>query len=225
MHLEFPKVRLESLKDFFKHYLMIVLSILTALGLEAWIEHAHHQHAAEMASTQIEAEIHANLAQIEQARAANHARSEQLGRVRARLIEDLQRGVANASAIAHARTLMPSGLFLDLRWPVLRREAWDVAVANESAGWIEPPRLRGYSTVYALQEASSAMQSNDLDLVLDGPRMNDAMVDLQVGRLAPREMLHVVNQMAWATQDAARILESLASKMRAAIEESASAAG
>ncbi|WP_153242627.1 hypothetical protein [Frateuria defendens] len=33
MHLELPKVPLHSLKDFLKHYLMIVLSILTALGL------------------------------------------------------------------------------------------------------------------------------------------------------------------------------------------------
>ena len=46
MHLELPRTRLQSLKDFIKHYLMIVLSILTALGLEAWIEHVHHKHAA-----------------------------------------------------------------------------------------------------------------------------------------------------------------------------------
>lgn len=65
MHLEVLKVRLHSLKDFAKHYLMIVLSILTALGLEAWIEHAHHRHAAAEASTQIEAEIRANLAECD----------------------------------------------------------------------------------------------------------------------------------------------------------------
>ena len=53
MHLELPRVRIHSLKDFIKHYLMIVLSILTALGLEAWIEHAHHAHAAEAASRPI----------------------------------------------------------------------------------------------------------------------------------------------------------------------------
>ena len=35
MHLELPNVRLQSVRDFLKHYLMIVLSILTALGLEA----------------------------------------------------------------------------------------------------------------------------------------------------------------------------------------------
>ena len=50
MHFELPRVRIHSMKDFIKHYLMIVLSILTALGLEAWIEHAHHAHAAEAAS-------------------------------------------------------------------------------------------------------------------------------------------------------------------------------
>ena len=64
MHLELPKARVESLKDFLKHYLMIVLSILTALGLEGWIEHTHHAHAAETARAQIEAEIRANLAEV-----------------------------------------------------------------------------------------------------------------------------------------------------------------
>lgn len=34
MHLEIPKQKLHSLKEFASHYLMIVLSILTALGLE-----------------------------------------------------------------------------------------------------------------------------------------------------------------------------------------------
>jgi hypothetical protein len=60
MHLELPKLRLHTLADFIKHYLMIVLSILTALGLEAWIEHTHHDHAARLATTKIEAEIRVN---------------------------------------------------------------------------------------------------------------------------------------------------------------------
>ena len=46
MHIELPKIRLHSLREFATHYLMIVLSILTALGLEAWIERVHHERAA-----------------------------------------------------------------------------------------------------------------------------------------------------------------------------------
>ena len=46
MHFEVPKVKMHSLREFLQHYLMIVLSILTALGLEQWIEGAHHRHAA-----------------------------------------------------------------------------------------------------------------------------------------------------------------------------------
>lgn len=38
MHLELPKAQLKSFGDFLKHYLMIVLSILTALGLEAGLD-------------------------------------------------------------------------------------------------------------------------------------------------------------------------------------------
>ena len=64
MHIEPPNTRLATYKDFAKHYLMIVLSILTALGLEAWIEHAHHAHAAEAASLHIRTELQANLADV-----------------------------------------------------------------------------------------------------------------------------------------------------------------
>src|SRR5690348_9029803 len=64
MHLELPNTRLASFRDFAKHYLMIVLSILTALGLEAWIEHAHHVQAAAQANLHIRTELLANLADI-----------------------------------------------------------------------------------------------------------------------------------------------------------------
>lgn len=42
---------------------MIVLSILIALWLEAWIEHAHHTHAAELASRRMTTELRQNLAE------------------------------------------------------------------------------------------------------------------------------------------------------------------
>ncbi len=64
MHFEVPRIRMHSLRDFAQHYFMIVLSILTALGLEQWIEHTHHRHAAELASEQIETELRGTLDSI-----------------------------------------------------------------------------------------------------------------------------------------------------------------
>ena len=64
MHIEPPKVSMHSVKEFFTHYLMIVLSVLTALGLEALLEHMHHAHAAEAAQQAIETELANNVAEI-----------------------------------------------------------------------------------------------------------------------------------------------------------------
>jgi hypothetical protein len=218
MHLELPKVRLESLKDFLKHYLMIVLSILTALGLEAWIEHTHHRLAATTASAEIEAEIQGNLEQIEHIRAHDLERMHALEAVRDSLLHDIQAHDSDAACLQHAQARMPDGLYLDYRWPVLRHEAWSVAVANQSAGWIDGEQLRRYSTVYALQDASAALMTADMSVVLDGPRMNDAIIDLQTGSLTARDLLHVVNQMAGTVNEAVHNLDSLDSRIRQAMD-------
>lgn len=217
MHLELPKARLASLNDFLKHYLMIVLSILTALGLEAWIEHSHHRHAAATASAEIEAEIQGNLEQIEHIRVHDVERMHALEAVRDGLLHDLQAHDTDAVCLQHARARMPDGLYLDYRWPVLRHEAWSVAVANQSAGWIDGAQLRRYSTVYALQDASATLMTADMSMVLDGPRMNDAIIDLQTGTLTAHDLLHVVNQMAGTVNEAVHNLDSLDSRIRQAM--------
>lgn len=217
MHLEIPKVRLHSIKDFLKHYLMIVLSILTALGLEAWIEHAHHAHAARIASVQIEAEIRANLAAIDRARAHDLARAKLLGTARDALLQDIQAGLAQAAIYRHAHELLPDGLYLDVRRPSLRHEAWDVAVANQAAGWIDDERLHRYSAAYAAQDWGIGTMAQDTALVLDGPRMNDAMLDFGSDRMPPPELVHVINQMANNLGDTAQILDNVRRDLAAAV--------
>ena len=209
MRFKVTRARVVSLRDFGREYLMIVLSILTALGLQAWVEHADHQQAAQTASAQIEAEIHENLAQIRQMRAHDLTRMHALEAVRDGLLHDTQAHLPDATTMQHAQARMPEGLYLDYRWPVMSHQAWDVAVANASAGWIDSDRLRRYSAVYALQNASTATMAADLPMVLDGPRMNDAMMDLQAGTVSPRDLLHVVNQMASAVNEAAHNLDNL----------------
>lgn len=46
------------------------------------------------------------------------------------------------------------------------------------------------------------------------PRMNDAIVDLQSGTLAARDLLYVVNQMASTANEAVHNLDSLDSRIR-----------
>jgi hypothetical protein len=219
MHLEIAKAKLHSLKDFSKHYLMIVLSILTALGLEAWIERTHHRHAAAEASARIDAEIKQNLAEIRKQRTHDEARLAELKALFDLLKHDLDAHASDEVIHRHVRAALPDGLYLDYRRPVLRREAWDLAVANQSAGWIEGERLRGYSTIYAAQNSTDATLAQDIPLVLDGPRMFDTMLGVDTDDYQPRELLRVVNQMQGATHEVVNMLDNLTKRIEANLPE------
>jgi hypothetical protein len=220
MHIELPKVRLHSLREFATHYLMIVLSILTALGLEAWIERVHHERAAADATVKIDAEIRENLAQIKEKRDHDYARMHALEKIRDGLVADLKARASTAVISRHIQEEDPEGITLDWRWPVMRREAWDVAVANQSASWIDADRLRRYSAVYAAQNTSTTIIVEDVATVFSGQRMADIVVDMQMDDYQPRELLHVVNQMAGAASEAAHTLDSLATRMDAVLSNS-----
>ena len=215
MHIEPPNTRLESFRDFAKHYLMIVLSILTALGLEAWIEHTHHVHAAAMASAQIEAEIRQNLVTAEDVRTYDLERMHALEKLRDELQSYIQAKLPDATILQRVRAeLGPSGLYLDVRTPALRHEAWDVAVANQSAGWIDNASLHRFSAVYAAQAWCTRTITEDMRMVLDGPRMLDAMMKLRSGNIQPDQLLLVVNQMYSTTEETSAILRNLIDTIR-----------
>jgi hypothetical protein len=223
MHIEPLKVRLDSFKDFAKHYLMIVLSILTALGLEVWIEHSHHRHAAATANARIEAEIRQNLADIDTDIAHDRARMEALGKLRDQLKADIESQAPAETLQAHVRQLAPDGIYLDWRWPILRREAWDVAVANQSASWIEAGRLQRYSAVYAAQQASTQLMLMDAPSLLNGPQMANTLLDEQTGDYRPRELLHTVNQMYGVANEAMHGLQGLGKRIHEALPKLAPA--
>jgi hypothetical protein len=210
MHVEAPEHPIKSIKDVAKHYLMIVLGILTALGLEAWIEHVHHVHAAEAASAQIEAEIRDNRQAIQVALDNARARESALRKIRDGLVQDIKSNTPDDVVIQHIHAVGPDGPSLNWHWPSLRHEAWDVAVANQSAGWIDNDKLHRYATIYAAQNLRGTLATTDLQLVLDGPRMINALIDLQAGEVQPREMLHTVSQMWGAQSDNSQNLAALA---------------
>jgi hypothetical protein len=226
MHLELPKTSLNSFKDFLKHYLMIVLSILTALGLEAWIEHVHHRHAAEAASVQIDAEIRSNLKEVRSALAQDSHQADAFERIRDKLQQDLASNTPDAVAVQQIQQFIAqqSSLNLNMRWPTLRQEAWDVAVANQSATWLDERHMYRYSAAYAQQRGAASTLSANLALVINGPRMMDAFTDLRVGHVQPLEFLHVVSQMTAALQQARVGLSSLQDQLQNALPEAQSSA-
>ncbi|MBU6248799.1 MAG: hypothetical protein KGN77_13675 [Xanthomonadaceae bacterium] len=195
MHLELPKARLDSLKDFAKHYLMIVLSILTALGLEAWIEHVHHAEAAQVAVARMNHELHDNLAGIDDAFARNQTTLGKLRELERRVRADIASGQPDAqiNADIHAhRDLFVVGI----NFPTQSTDAWDVAVANQSAGWIDASSLERYSSAYSADRALTSWVQHDAMLMFNGPQMVDVLSDLQLGNpVAPRPFLYDVIQL------------------------------
>jgi hypothetical protein len=210
MLFEFPKVRIDSLKDFAKHYLMIVLSILTALGLEAWIEHAHHQRAAATASAQIEMEIRANLTEAHTDLQQDVAQLKRLDTIRDAVTRDLKAHVPDDVIRQHILAQTRDHFDLGLTFPTLRHEAWDVVVANQSASWIDHDRMERYSAAYASQRDVITSMSENTALLMNGTGLVDTIADLQTDEAQPREFLHVISQMTamlGQTVNSLRLLE------------------
>jgi hypothetical protein len=195
MHLELPQGKIQSLKAFGGHYLMIVVSILTALALEEWISHVHRGEAGRHAEEQIEAEIHENLAQVRQSIAENVERRKPLDALADSIVAGLKAGQPDAKIRAEVIGPTPR-IAIGISWPHLRHEAWDVAVANQSAADIDPATLKRISSVYSAQkELTSGLQSATV-VLLNGGRLIDVMTDLDIGDVSPRELAHSLRQMS-----------------------------
>lgn len=195
MHFELPRVRIHSLKDFIKHYLMIVLSILTALGLEAWIEHAHHARAAETASRQMTAELRHNLAETRDSLRRNNATLQAVAKLDTTVTADLKSGLPAAAINQHIRA-QKAGFLLNLNWPSLPSSAWDVAVANQSVSWIESASLKKYSAAYAAQRELNDWVQHDSMLMLNMPKVIDFKTDLDMDRdVDPQAFLYTLQQL------------------------------
>ncbi|MBD8881417.1 hypothetical protein IHE49_13090 [Rhodanobacter sp. 7MK24] len=195
MHIEPQNTRLESSRDFAKHYLMIVLSILTALGLEAWIEHAHRAHAAAASSARIEAEIRTNLDLTEKSLQQDSAQLQRLATIRDAIAADLRAHTPDETIRQHILALTRDNFDLDLNFPQLRHEAWDVAVADQSASWIDHEHMQRYSVAYASQRESVSLLNEDTALIMNGSGMVNTIADLDTGEVQPRDFLHTISQM------------------------------
>jgi hypothetical protein len=219
MHLEPPTARLRSLKDFALHYLMIVLSILTALGLEAWIEHTHHTHAADAARQQIEAEIRTNLAATHADLLHDAEQLKRLDKIRDEVAQDLKSHVPDDVIKQHILAQTKDNFDLNMKFPALRHEAWDVVVANQSASWIDQDRMQRYSAAYARQRDTITSIPENTALLFNGTRFVDMIADLQTDEVQPRDFLHVITQMTAMLRQTVHALQGLEEQLDAALPD------
>ncbi|MEI7035556.1 hypothetical protein [Fulvimonas yonginensis] len=221
MHLELPNIRLHSLKDFLKHYLMIVLSILTALGLEAWIEHAHHSHAAAEASRRMDEELGQVIGAIERSAAINRKELATLRSLDTMVASALADG-ADASEINRRIHARRADYQLNANWPTLSTVAWDVAVADQSAGWIDASALQHYSAAYTAERELSTWLQHDSTLVLDAPHLVDTLTDLQAGHpVDPYGFLRSLRQMEMMLDSEVSHLQGAARRIAPALHGTA----
>ncbi|HKR77017.1 MAG TPA: hypothetical protein VJR95_10140 [Rhodanobacter sp.] len=221
MHLELPNTPLASFKDFAKHYLMIVVSILTALGLEAWIEHAHHVHAAEQASLHIRTELLANLADTRKSIKTNQGLLAPLQQLDEAIAKDIRGNLPPTTINQHIQAL--KGAYkLSINWPTFASQSWDVAVANQSASWIDAAQLRSYSEAYANLRETSNWFSHDGIALLDVPAMERLSTRVDFGApVDPLEFASTVRQMLHTSLEAQSHLQQLESHLVAELGEDA----
>ncbi|MFI4959517.1 MAG: hypothetical protein ACHP7C_10210 [Lysobacterales bacterium] len=214
MHFEVPKLPMRGFKDFAKHYLMIVLSILTALGLEAWIEHTHHTHAAALASQQIEAELQANLDGVHNSYEKNQQRLVSLQQLDDAIAKDVRDGKPDTAINQHIQVLK-NEFNLSLDWPIFANQAWDVAIANQSATWMDRAALSEYSAAYSKQRDAASWMTQDSTLFLDAPRMATLRTKIDLGRgVDPIEFLSVLRQMIITSSETQSQLKQVESQLK-----------
>lgn len=201
MHFEVPKSK--TLKEFGGEYVMIVISILTALALEHAVQTLHHRHLAHEASTKIEAELRANAREIGQVLEHNRKDVKEVERVRAELLQGIRDKVPDGMLMARFDSDWQAGLVLGISVPSLRHEAWDAALANQAVTWMQDEQLQRYATAYANMRDVHDLTTNGNMAFLDGPRRVDVMSDLKMGTATPQQMFKALSQVrnAYASVD------------------------
>ncbi len=196
MHFEVPKAK--TFKEFGGEYLMIVVSILTALALEHGAQTLHHNHVAHQASERIEAELGANLADLKTVIEHNRvetARLRELGKV---LREGVRAKVDDEALMKTFYGKSRGVMELAIHSPTFQREAWDVAVANQAISWMSAPTQARYAAAYASMRDVQAASNGGMVRFLDGAFLQDVSSNLQMGLSNPREVYRLINQISAA---------------------------
>ena len=218
MLFEIRRMNLHSLKEIFREYLMIVVGILTALGLEQLAANRHHAHMAAEAREHIVAEIRANVDEVRDSVKENRSRRDSIDKVIASLQEDIKKGVAADIINRNYQEDVHKSVH-GVNLPGLRHEGWDVAVANLSASYIDSAALRRYSIAYSAQRDITSYIYQCLTSLISLPRLTDAQTDLEMQRVDPIELLKVLKQMSSAEGDVIGNLETLRRALENGLEE------
>jgi hypothetical protein len=127
---------------------MIVLSILTALGFERGAVALHDRDAARASKVRIERELDADAADLRTSIARNKTDMEAASKILKSLLAAMTAGKADAAATAAIMgdTLHAHMGISEVSW---QRDAWDAAIADQSASHLDQADLQRYAEIYA----------------------------------------------------------------------------
>lgn len=220
MHVEPPKGPLISAREFGLHYLMIVVSILTAIGLEEVLRFHNDADAARLAEGGIEHEIFANLDDLRDAIDQNQKRLEKTRQLGDTLTDDIRK-IQNPTELQKKVTADLTGqVSIGLVLPSLSHEAWDVAVASQAAVHIPRGKLEAYSAAYSLERDTITAANSGMSM-MDGPRIIDMITDLDIGIVDPKHCLELIRQFQAVTGSALGNLKNAEGEITKALDKAA----
>jgi uncharacterized tellurite resistance protein B-like protein len=223
MLFDIKRIEVHSLQEFGKEYLMIVVGILTALTLEHFVVAMHDRHTAEASYERIVGELHANLDQVNNAIAQNETHLKNQLEVETSITDDLRKGLDNKQVDEHISQLFAHKEIVGMVDPELRREAWDVAIADGSLALMEANTLRRLAGAYAALHNNEQPDIADQMLAARGAEMllvASTGVELRTG--SPIDMVNALKVSKAAESSYAGNLKSLRDELRRALDGDAS---
>lgn len=206
-----PK-KARSFRHFAGEYVMIVLSIVTALTLENGVRQFNQAREAREAARNLDAEIALNLGEMRSVIAHSDGEVKRLRRLQQILLADIKAGVGDAEAIKHVMHESGDRFSVNLRTPSLQREAWDVAVANQALSFMPQEQLQRYARQYANMRDIQAMFMGAGGSFLDRPQLSNVMSNLEMNDITARELYRVLAQLSFVHESNSnnmRMLEKL----------------
>jgi hypothetical protein len=203
-----------SFKSFMAEFLMIMLGVLAALALEQVAQSILHARAANATKVMLDAEIHTNLKTIRRIRQLHAQRVQSMAFMADLLLRDIRAGVPDAKIIEHFSQARAQGNYfgMNINTPLLQHTDWDIAVADQSAGWMEPDTLRPYAWVYATYKMLPEHLRGKTAQLIHGPEMVDIESNLALGEVDPRALYR-------ATRQVIAVFEMMESNLRTAEEQ------
>ena len=204
----------KSLKTFAGEYVMIVVSIVTALAFENGVRYLHQTREAQEAARKLDAEIAVNIAEVHEVVLENEAEIKRLKHLRDVLLTDIRAGASDSEALDH--TMRESEMRFDISFstPSLQREAWDVAIANQALSNMPQEQLQRYARVYAAMRDMQTLFQSTTNSFADLPRLSDTMSNLELKDIKPNELYRALTQMTFVHESNLGNLRKLEKQLR-----------